>query len=80
MKQESRTLVEKGALRLAKQKAAKEGRLLSDLIQDALEQYLKKGAATANEREMAFRVFCERPMKIPQKQLRYVLAEDLWNV
>ena len=79
MKQKIRTLIEKGTLRLAKQKAAKEGRLLSDLIPDALEQHLRKGAATPKEREMAFHLFCERPMKISPKQLRYVLDEDMWN-
>jgi len=80
MKQKIGMLIEKNTLRLAKQKAAKEGRPLSDLIQDALEQYLRKGAATPKEREMAFHLFCERPIKIPQKQLRYLLAEDMWNV
>jgi hypothetical protein len=80
MKQKIRTLIEKGTLRLAKQKTAKEGRPLSDLIQDALEQYLSQGAATPKEREMAFHLFCERPMKIPQEQLRYVLDEGMWTV
>jgi hypothetical protein len=70
----------KNTLRLAKQKAAKERRPLSDLIQEALEQYLSQGAASPKERKMAFHLFCERPMKIPQKQLRYLLAEDRWNV
>lgn len=80
MKQKIGTLIEKDTLRLAKQKAAKEGRSLSDLIQDALDQYLSKGAAARRERKMAFHLFCERPMKIPQEQLRYVLDEDIWNV
>jgi len=77
MKQKIRTLIEKGTLRLAKQKAAKEGRLLSDFIQDALEQYLSKGAATPKERKMAFHLFCQRPMKVSQKQLRYLLDEHM---
>lgn len=80
MKQKIRTLIEKGTLRRAKQKATKKGRLLSDLIQDALEQHLRKGAATPKERQTAFHMFCERPMKIPQKQLRNLLAEDMWTV
>jgi hypothetical protein len=77
MKRKIGTLLEKGTLRLASQKAAEEGRPLSDLIQDALEQYLKKDAATPRERRIAFRRFCERPMKIPQDQLRYLLDEDV---
>jgi hypothetical protein len=77
MKQKIGMLIEKNTLRLAKQKAAKEGRLLSVVIQDALEQHLSQGAASPKEREMAFHLFCERPIKIPQKQLRYLLAEDM---
>jgi len=80
MKQKIGMLIEKNTLRLAKQKAAKEGRPLSDLIQDALEQYLSQGTASPKERKMAFHLFCQRPMKVSQKQLRYLLAEDMWNV
>ncbi len=79
MKQKIGMLIEKNTLRLAKQKAAKEGRPLSDLIQDVLEQYLSQGAASPKERKMAFRLFCERPMKVPREQLRYVLDQDMWN-
>ena len=80
MKQKISTFIDEDIMRIAKRKAAEEGRLLSDLIQDALEQYLRKGAATPKERKMAFHVFCERPMKIPPEQLRYVLEEDMWEV
>lgn len=80
MKQKIGTLIEEKLMRLAKRKAAEEGRSMSDLIQDALEQYLKKGAATSRERQMAFHLFCEQPMKIPRAQLRYLLDEDMWNV
>ncbi len=76
MKEKIGMLIEKRSLRLARQKAAEERRPLSDLIQDALEQYLSQGAASPKERKMAFHLFCERPMKIPQKRLRYLLAED----
>jgi hypothetical protein len=79
MKQKISAPIEKGTLRLAKRKAAQEGRRLSDLIQDALEKYLSKGAATPKERKMAFHLFCKRPMKISQEHLRYVLDEDMWN-
>ena len=66
MKQKIGTLIEEDIMRLAKRRAAEEGGPLSDLIQDALEQYLRKDAATPKERKMAFHLFCERPMKIPR--------------
>ena len=80
MKKKIGTLIEDKTMRLAKRRAAEEGRPLSDVIQDALAQYLSKQAATAEEREKAFRIFCERPMKIPTDQLRYVLEEDMWDL
>ena len=67
-------------MRLAKRRAAEEGRSLSDLIQDALVEYLQKGATTPKEREMAYRLFCEQPMKLTPEQLRHVLEEDMWEL
>ena|SRR5688572_1158042 len=69
-------VIERDTMRLGKRKAAKEGRPLSDLIEDAVLHYLRKQRSTAAERRTAFHVFCERPMKIPATQLRYVLEED----
>jgi len=64
-------------MRLAKRRAVEEGRPLSDLIQDALVEYLQKRAATPKDREMAYRLFCEQPMKLTPEQLRQVLEEDM---
>ena len=80
MKQKIGTLIEEDIMRLAKRRAAEEGRPLNDLIQDALVHYLRKEAATPKERKMAYHLFCERPMKIPPEQLRHVLEEDMWDL
>jgi hypothetical protein len=80
MKQKVGTLIEKDIMRLAKRRAAEEGRPLSDLIQDALVQYLSTGAASAKEREVAYHRFCERPLKISPEQFRQVLEEDAWDL
>ena len=75
MKQKLGMLIEEDIIRLAKRRAAEERRSLSDLIQDALVRYLRKEAATPDERRLAFHLFCERPMKIPPEELRHVLDE-----
>jgi hypothetical protein len=64
MKQKIGTLIEEDIMRLAKRRAAQEGRPLSDLIQEALVRYLSTGAASAKERELAYNLFCERPFKL----------------
>lgn len=80
MKQKIGTLIEEDIMKLAKRRAAEEGRPLSDVIQEALVQYLQKEAASPKERKMAYHLFCERPMKIPPEQLRHVLEEDMWEL
>jgi site-specific recombinase XerD len=79
MKQKIAMVIEAETMRLAKQKAAEERRPLGDLVQQALTQYLRKDALTAKERKMAYQFFCERPMKIPLRQLRHILKEDMWS-
>jgi hypothetical protein len=80
MKQKIGTLIEQEIMRLAKRRAAEEGRSLSDLIQEALVQYLRKDDASPKDRKLAYHVFCERPMKITPEQLRHVLKEDIWDL
>ena len=79
MKQQIDILIEKQIMRLAQRRAIEERRSVSDLIQDALEQYLRKDAVTPKERQLAYQLFCELPMKIPLEQLRHVLEEDVGN-
>lgn len=80
MKQKVGTLIEQDVMRLAKRRAAEEGRPLSDLIQDALVQYLNTGAANSKERELAYHLFCERPFKLLPEQFQQVLDEDTWGL
>jgi len=80
MKQKIGTLIEEDIMRLAKRRAAEEGRPLSDLIQEALVQYLSPGVGSVKERELAYHVFCERPLKLRPEQFRQVLEEDAWDV
>ena len=78
MKRKIGALIEEDIMRLAKRRAGEEGRSFSDLVQDAIVQYLRKNAATRKERKKAYHLFCERPMKIPPKQLRHMLEDDPW--
>ena len=58
------TLIEEEVIGLAKRRAAEEGRSLSDMIQEALIQYLSAGAVNPKERALAYQLFCERPLKL----------------
>ncbi len=79
MKQKISTLIEKDIMRLAKRRAADEGRSISDLIQEALVHYVTSGSGNPKEREMAYHLFCARPFKLMAGQLKRVLKEDAWD-
>ena len=79
MKRRVKVLIDTEVLRLAIQRAADQDRPLSDLIQDALAQYLKKDAVTSKERKIAFNLFCKQPMRLSGKQWRQVLQEEVWD-
>ena len=79
MKRKIGTLIEEDIMREAKRRALEERRTLSDVIQEALVHYLRRDTATPKEKKKAYRMFCERPMKIPVEQLREMLKEDMWE-
>lgn len=80
MKQKVGTEIEADILRRAKRQADDEGRPLSDLIQDALEEYLAAGKPPADRREAAYHLFCELQMRISPEQFREVLQADPWDL
>jgi len=80
MKRKVGTLLEEDVLRKAKRRAVDEGRPLSDLIQNAIENYLSSRVVEPAKREAAFRLFCDHPMKLTTAQFRAVLEEDAWDL
>jgi len=80
MKRKIGTAIEEEVIKLVKHRAADEGRPLSDLIQDALVSYLSKSVPKPREREMAFQIFCEQPIKLSKQQFQQILEEDIWGV
>ena len=80
MKQKIGTVIEEEVIWLAKRRALEENRPLSDLIQDALVSYLGGKAPAVRDREAAYRLFCEQPMKITREQVSEIVNEDAWNL
>ena len=77
MKQRIDILIEEEIIRLARRRAMKEGRSASELIRNALKQYLQERAATPEKRKLAYQLFCEQPMKISREQFRKLLEKDV---
>ena len=79
MKQKITIIMDKEVLRLARETAAKEHRTLSELIEEALVKCFPAETTTSHARQMAYQLFCQRPMKLTRKQFRLILNEDIWD-
>ena len=79
MKRKIGTLIDEEVIKLAKRRAAEENRPLSDVIQDALVSYLSGNSPHPRVRDEAFRLFCERPIRVTREQFKEVLEEDIWE-
>ncbi len=76
MKKRLSAFIEEEIFRHAKQRAAQERRSLGALIQDALVSYLSKKRTDPRTREEAYQLFCEKPMRLSNKQLKNILEVD----
>ena len=53
--------------------------MLFHLVQRALERYLSEDAGERARREIAYALFCERPMRLAPDELKVLLKLDSWS-
>ena len=75
MKKKVGTLLDEEVIRKAKRRAAEERIPLGDVIQDALVSYLSDKAPDPKKREKAYRLFCERPIRLSNDQFKHFMEE-----
>ena len=66
-------------IKLSKRRAVEEGRPLSDVIQAALVRCLSGKVPDPRTRDDAYRIFCERPIRLSREQFKHVLEKDTWD-
>ena len=76
MKRKIGTILEENLLVTAKQRAALEGRALSDLIQDALNDYLQQDPARGDALR-ASEKFCSHGSLLGREEIEEILQEDM---
>jgi metal-responsive CopG/Arc/MetJ family transcriptional regulator len=76
MKKKIGIRIEEDLIRQANRLAIKESRSLSDVIQKALVFYLKTETPDPIKRLKAYKLFCERPMRISKNQLKKIMEAD----
>jgi hypothetical protein len=79
MKKKLGTRLDEEVIKPIKRRAAEEGSPLSDVIQDALPQYLSSKVPDHRKRAAAYRTFCERPLRLNREQFNHVLEGDGWD-
>ncbi len=80
MKRKVGILLEEEVFKLAKHRALKEGRPLSDVIQESIVRYLSNRIPDAKRRKRAYQIFCEQPMHISKQQFKEILKENAWDL
>jgi hypothetical protein len=76
MKKKLGTVVEETILVEAKERAAREGRPLAELFQDALSAYIH-GDLSRGDAERACRLFCSQRSRLTRQEIEELLKEDL---
>jgi len=76
MKRKIGTILEENLLVTAKQRAALEGRAFSDLIQDALNDYLQQDPAHGDALR-ACEKFCSHGSLLGREEIEEILQEDM---
>ncbi len=79
MKKKVGTVIEEKVLIEAKQRAAVEGRPLSDILQEALIDYLR-GSVKRGDAEHACRLFCSHGSRLPLEEIDELLEEDMLTI
>ncbi|MGH7494346.1 MAG: hypothetical protein ACREOO_18395 [bacterium] len=75
MKTKIGTLIEEDIVRMLKERAARDNRSISDVIQDALLHYFQMGTKRRDIRLAAVERLCSRPFDLTSHELQEIMDE-----
>ena len=73
------TILDKDVVKRIKERSAKEGRTISDIIQDALIKYNETDITNSEIRKAATARFCSNPFNIKTSDLNELINEDYYE-
>ena len=73
------TILDKEVVKILREKAAQEGRAISDVIQEAVLRYNAAEADEIRMRVEAVKRFCSRPFNLTRKEIDEILEEDYYD-
>ena len=74
------TILARDILQLVKERSLKEGRTISDIIEDALMKYNQSDPVKSEIRKKAVERFCSKPFNLNISELNDLLNEDYYGV
>lgn len=74
------TVLDREILRKVKERSAREGRTISDIIQDALLKYNDTDSTNSELRKSAVARFCSKPFNLNTKEMNELLNEDIYEL
>jgi hypothetical protein len=74
------TVLDRNILRKIKERGAREGRTISDIIQDALIKYNETDTTKSELRRGAVNRFCSKPFNLNTKEMSELLNEDIYEL
>jgi metal-responsive CopG/Arc/MetJ family transcriptional regulator len=73
------TVIDRDLLRKIKERSAREGRTISDIIQEALIKYNDTDTTKSELRKAAVMRFCSKPFNLNTKEINELLNEDIYE-
>jgi len=73
------TILDESVIRIIKERALREGKTMSDIIQEAVVEYAVKEDIGLKERREALKSFLSSPFKISDEQFRESLDADIYE-
>ncbi len=74
------TILDKNVVRLIKERSYREGRTISEIIQDAIIRYDETGPTKLGLKLDAVKRFCSKPFNVSRFELDEILEEDYFEV
>ncbi|OIO18557.1 MAG: hypothetical protein AUJ54_07715 [Ignavibacteria bacterium CG1_02_37_35] len=74
------TVLDREILRKVKERSAREGRTISDIIQDALLKYNDTDSTKSELRKSAVTRFCSKPFNLNMREMNELLSEDIYEL
>ena len=79
MKTKVGTVLDKEIVQQLRERAAKEGRSMNEIICDALIQYFQTGAKRSDQRRAVVERLCSKPFRLSLQELNEILEEDYFE-